>query len=148
VRVAATSLGTVREHAPEAYRLLQLSHDEAYRAVDPALLELARLRIVGMLDPGRPVGPAGHGVSDAKVQALANWSASDLFTPAERACLAFAEQFALYVADVDDDLIDDLLAELPPDEVYGLVNAIYVVDTVERLRIVSARILDAEGGAR
>ena len=97
-----------------------------------------------MLDPTRHQGrvergqgPSSRGLGD-----------SDVYTPVERACLAFAEQFAFYVADVNDELIEDLLALLPPDEVYGLVNAIYVVDTVERLRVTLARVFNEREGSR
>lgn len=138
----AASLEMVRQHAPEAYDHLRHTYGEAYRAADPALLELARQRIALMVDPH---AQPGSGLNEAKVQALADWANSDVYTPVERACLAFAEQFAFYVSDVNDDLIEDLLALLPADEVYGLVNAIYVVDTVERLRVTLARVFDGRG---
>ena len=141
----AASLEMIRQQAPEAYEHLRHTYGEAYRAADPTLLELARLRIALMLDPHAPPGP---GLNDARVRALANWADSDVYTPVERACLAFAEQFAFYVSDVNDELIEDLLALLPPDEVYGLVNAIYVVDTVERLRVTLARLFNERGGPR
>jgi alkylhydroperoxidase family enzyme len=145
----AASLEMVRQHAPEAYDHLRHTYDEAYRAADPALLELARLRIALMVDPHAPsLQQSAPGLSEAKVRALADWANSDVYTPAERACLAFTEQFAFYVSDVNDDLIEDLLDSLPPDEVYGLVNAIYVVDTVERLRVTLARLFDARGGSQ
>ena len=141
----AASLHMIRQQAPEAYDHLRRAYGEAYRAADPMLLELARLRIALMLDPDAPPGPE---CNEAKVRALADWANSDVYTPVERACLAFAEQFAFYVADVNDELIEDLLALLPPDEVYGLVNAIYVVDTVERLRVTVARVFNEREGSR
>jgi alkylhydroperoxidase family enzyme len=141
----AASLEMIRRQAPEAYNHLRQTYAEAYRAADPLLLERSRLRIALMVDPHTP--PAS-GLDDAKVRALGDWASSDVYTPAERACLAFAEQFAFYVSDVNDDLVDDLLAVLPPDEVYGLVNAIYVVDTVERLKVTLARVFDGQEGAR
>ena len=141
----AASLEMIRRQAPEAYDHLRHTYAEAYRAADPTLLELARRRIALMVDPDAP--PA-RGVNDAKIRDLADWASSDVYTPAERACLAFAEQFAFYVSDVNDELIEDLLAALPPDEVYGLVNAIYVVDTVERLKATLARLYDEREGAR
>ena len=144
----ATSLGLIRDHAPEAYRHLQLTYDQAYLAADPALLELARLRIAAMLDPAENSdGLGGYSLSKSKVGSLADGSKSGGYTPVERACIAFAEQFAFYVADVEDALIADLLRELPPAEVYGLVNGIYVVDAIERLRIVLTRIFGLEEGS-
>jgi alkylhydroperoxidase family enzyme len=140
----AASLEMIRQQAPEAYDHLRHTYGEAYRAADPMLLELARLRIALMVDPHAPPGSSPW-LSEAKVRALADWTKSDAYTPVERACLAFAEQFAFYVADVNDGLIEDLLALLDPDEVYGLVNAIYVVDTVERLRVTLARVFDGRG---
>jgi len=141
----AASLEMIRHQAPEAYEHLRHTYAEAYRAADPTLLELARLRIGLIVDPDAPLGP---GSNEAKVRAIEDWANSDVYSPVERACLAFAEQFAFYVSDVNDELIEDLLALLPPDEVYGLVNAIYVVDTVERLRATLARLSDGRGGSR
>ena len=141
----AASLEMIRHQAPEAYEHLRHTYAEAYRAADPTLLELARLRIALIVDPDAPLGP---GSNEAKVRAIEDWANSDVYSPVERACLAFAEQFAFYVSDVNDELIEDLLALLPPDEVYGLVNAIYVVDTVERLRATLARLSDGRGGSR
>ena len=140
----AASLQMIRQQAPEAYDHLRRAYGEAYRAADPVLLELARRRIALMVDPDAPPDPESN---EAKVRALADWAHSDVYTPVERACLAFAEQFAFYVADVNDKLIEDLLALLPPDEVYGLVNSIYVVDTVERLRVTLARVFNEREGS-
>src|SRR2546423_13024997 len=97
----------IGQQAPEAYDHLRRAYGEAYRAADPVLLELARRRIALMLDPDAPPGP---GSNEVKVRALPNWANADVYTPAERAGLAFAEQFAFYVADVNDELIQHLLA--------------------------------------
>jgi hypothetical protein len=139
------SLELVRQHAPEAYACLSNAYEQAYRAADLTLLELARLRIAGLLDPGGK--PAAHpicGLSEQKLRSLEGWSDAEVYTPAERACLAFVDQFVFYVADVSNELIDDLLRHLHPDEVYGFVNAVYVLDAVRRLSLSLDVVFDSE----
>jgi hypothetical protein len=125
-----TDLAMVLEHAPDAYERLRDAYEEAFRAADPQLLELARVRIRSMVNP-----------------AASKWTDGEEYNPAQRACLAFAEQFAFYVADIGQAQIDGLLAELPADQVYGLINGIYVIDAVERLTAVLSKVYD-EGGRR
>lgn len=142
----AATVDLIQRYRPVALAALRNSYDEAYRATDPGLLELARLQIALMLDPAAArVAQSSSEVSEAKVHALTDWMASELFTSTERACLAFTEQFAFYVPDVSDELINDLLKEMAPDAVYGLILALYIVDAVERLRISLAAVFNDEG---
>lgn len=63
---------------------------------------------------------SGLGIPDAKLLALADWDASDLFDDAERAALAYADAMTHSDHDVDDELFarvrrhfdDDALVEL------------------------------------
>ncbi len=136
----------IQEHAPAAYRRLRKAHEQAFRAADPELLLLARETLRPMIGPApAPAEPRDAGPGRTELAAVARRSDADVYTPAERACLAFTEQFALSVADVDDALIQDLLAALPAAEVYGLVNAIYVLDALERLSATLAALSTQEG---
>ena len=44
------------------------------------------------------------GLEEERIEALAHWPTSQRFGPRERACLAFAEQFVIDVAGLDDSL--------------------------------------------
>lgn len=118
-------LALLKDQAPEVYARLRDTYELAARAAPPELLALARLRLTEIIEP--QVGSA---------------RAPDAGTDAERACLAFTEQFAISVADVNDALIDDLLAVLSADEVYGLVYGVYVIDAVQRLATTLHRVFD------
>jgi len=138
--------GLIQEHAPAAYACLRQTYEQALCAADPHLLGLARQRIRLMIDPA--AAPLVHSDTDrngAKLANVADWSTAEVYTPVERACLAFAEQFAFSVADLDDALIAALLAELPAGDVYGLVNGIYVIDALERLSATLNRLFNQEG---
>jgi alkylhydroperoxidase family enzyme len=74
-----------------------------------------------------------HGLDDDLVADLPNWPASPRFTPAQRACLAFTEQYALDVASIDDGVVADLADALGPDGVTNFVHALLVVE--QRLRL-------------
>jgi AhpD family alkylhydroperoxidase len=66
----------------------------------------------------------GHGVAEAKLLALADWRASDLFEPGERDALAFAEAITLSDRQVDDRLIAALRRHLDDDAVIELTALI------------------------
>jgi alkylhydroperoxidase family enzyme len=139
------SLALVELHAPDAYAALRNAYQHAYGAADPALLELARLRIASLLDPAAAaVSPPSFGLSEPKLRALGDWSSAGVYTPAERACLAFVDQFVFYVPDVSDELIDDLLRHLSPADVYGFVSGVYVLDAMQRLSLSLAGLFNTE----
>lgn len=137
----AGKLQLARDYAPEAYERLKRAYELAASAAAPQLLALAQLRLTQIIDPcSDPVTRIGSVLPAAKAQAVCEWLRSDVFTQTERACLAFTEQFAFYVADINDSLINELLVEMRADEVYGLVYGVYVFDAVERLATVLQRV--------
>jgi alkylhydroperoxidase family enzyme len=124
--------------APEALTALVDVHKVAGARIDPVTLELCRLRIATLLrcDGARRLRSQDAlraGLSEEKVEALPLWPTSDTFSPAERACLALAEQFVMDVSGVTDELVDGVLVYLSPEECYGLVNALWVFEALQSL---------------
>jgi hypothetical protein len=106
--------------------------------VDPALLELCRLRIAQIVNGSDDVGAVSSaaraaGITDAHLQDLANWFVSERFDAAQKACLQLAEYFCYSAQSVTDDQFADVSAHLPAEQVLGLANALWVSDSSERL---------------
>jgi alkylhydroperoxidase family enzyme len=125
-------------HAAVAEGLAEV-HEAAWAAIDPDLLELCRLRIAMLL--GDDAELAAHNLDDAVVRALPAWPSSPLFSPAQRACLAFTEQFVIDVAAMDDALVDGVTAELGGDGLSSFVNALLVIEQRQRLHLIWGRLL-------
>lgn len=112
-------------------------HRGLWEVVDPRTLELCRLRIAALLGAERHLAlrspaAAAVGVDDDLIADLAAWPTSGRFTPADRACLALAEQFLVDVSGIDQPLIDGVLTHFTPGECYALVNALWAVEAVQR----------------
>lgn len=123
--------------APEAHAALSGLHEAIWSSLDPALLELVRLRYAQLLDDPDEFArrtPAAA-LDEAKVSALRDWPGSPLFSEAERCVLALAEQMCGDVAGVTQEDIDPVLAHHGPATAYGLVQALYALDFHQRLRL-------------
>src|ERR1700722_9040783 len=93
---------------PEAFEALAGTVAAAWEDTDPALLELARLRIAKLLGSDaelqqRSARAVECGLSEQKVAEVEAWPSSLRFTPAERACLALTEQFVMDANGVTDE---------------------------------------------
>jgi alkylhydroperoxidase family enzyme len=110
-------------------------------SVDPVIVELCRLRIVGLVGAHaqtswrRPSAIAA-GLTEAKISALADWPSSPLFTAAERACLAFAELFCMGAFTISDADVSAMLEHLDADQCYAFVNGVWVVEAMARMAVV------------
>jgi hypothetical protein len=120
------------------------ANSRIWETVDPALLELARVRIAMVLDPDNDEIATDGIMSPEKFEALRSWEDSPALSGVERACLAVVDQFVFYVADVDDALISELLKYLDAGEVFCFVTALNFLDATERLRVSTARLFDSE----
>ena len=125
-------------------------HKEARGAVDPAILELCRLRLATLMgdeaETGGPVGAApAMGPDEEKIAELADWPTSVRFTAADRACLAFAEQFVGDVSSLTAEDCEAVLAHLDPPAFYGFVTALLALDGHQRLRLTLAGLGIGEG---
>lgn len=128
---------------------LHLAHAAAWRAVDPVLLELCRLRIATLLGSqqelrSRTGAAIDAGLQEAIIEDLAVWPTSERFGPRERACLAFAEQFIIDVASLDDDTAGDVATHLGPQGLIDFAHALLVVEQRQRLRLAWDRVLGPE----
>lgn len=131
-------LDSVLSSRPDVQRHLADAHEAAYRAVDPRLLDLCRLRVSQLL--GCPED-AGSVIDEATVAALPQWPSHPAFDASERVCLAFAEQFVIDVASMPDDTALALVDVLGPEAFVTFVNALLVVEQRQRLRLAWERLL-------
>jgi len=128
-----------RDSVEQLVALHQLIDD----SVDPVIVELCRLRIAGLigarahLSLRRPKAAAA-GLTEAKIAELTRWPESPLFSDAERACLAIAEQFCMGAFTVTDADVAAVLEHLSADECYALVNGIWVMEALARMTVVMA----------
>jgi alkylhydroperoxidase family enzyme len=134
-------------YAPSVTPALNGFHEEIWSAVDPVLLELARLRIAMLLGDGvegarRSPAAAAAGLDEAKIAELALWPSSPRFSEAERACLALTEQFVGDVSNVTQGDIDAVLAHLSPGQVYAFTAALLALDEHQRLSLAVRRVFD------
>lgn len=95
------------------------------RKLDPQLRELAQTR-VGWTRASRFVfsqhckSCRGVGIEEAKIAAIPAWSASDVFTPEERAVLAYTDALVYDGGRVADGVFDALRAHLSDEEILEL----------------------------
>lgn len=127
------------------------AHAAAWRAVDPVLLELCRLRIAMLLgcEAERVVRTpcaTQRGLEEATLAELAQWPSSSRFGPRERACLAFCEQFVLDVAAMTDEQAGQVAAHLGPGGLADLAAGLLVLEQRQRLRL-AWEALDVSGAA-
>ena len=129
---------------PEATASLTQMKQSAWQATDPELLELCRCLIVAMLEEKAPqplTDSVVPGLAADKIAALNNWATADIFSPLERAALAYAEQFVISVSAVSEEQVESLRTHLGDEKTYAFAAAVYVIEMTERLRIVSGVVL-------
>ncbi|MDO8364484.1 MAG: hypothetical protein Q7V88_16445 [Actinomycetota bacterium] len=135
----------VLAHQPDVLAALSDAHEAAWLAVDNDLLELCRLRIASLLGFPPALG-AGHGAPQLRaeqVAELSQWPTSAAFSTAQRACLAYTEQYIVDVAAMPAELVAAVLAELGADGLLNFANALLVVEQRMRLHLMWARLLPA-----
>lgn len=134
------------EHPDLAMHLADV-HEAAWRAVDPVLLELCRLRVATLLgceaeQLTRTGAALAAGLEEATIAELAQWPTSPRFGSRERACLAFCEQFVIDVSTMPDEVALAVSAELGPVGLRNFVTALLVVEQRQRLRLVWDELFD------
>ncbi|MDQ2754325.1 MAG: carboxymuconolactone decarboxylase family protein [Actinomycetota bacterium] len=123
----------VFKHATRGFGLYQ-SPD---RVLDPTLRELGQTRA------GWAVGSSfvysqhskscrALGMAEDKIRAITSYQVSDLFSPAERAVLAYTDALALGGGRVDDGVFDALRAHLSDEEILELtyITTMYVMHAI------------------
>ena len=118
-------------HAPKIARASRvMAYTLRFDAETPRILcELAILRTGLLLDADyeinqhRPLGLA-CGLSEAQIDALPDWKASDLFDARQRALLAYTDAVVLNRGDVDEATYAEFAKFFPPREIVELTIAI------------------------
>lgn len=111
--------------------------------LDHGLLELVRLRISQI--NGCAFCVAMHvpmarkaGLTENQINLTATWKEAPVFSPRERAALAWAEAVTVLVAqEVPDALYEALQAEFTPVEIANLTLCIGEINTWNRLMVAS-----------
>jgi len=108
--------------------------------VDPALVELCRLRIAQLMgcdaeldvrhDQARDAG-----LTEEKINQLRQWPTSPRYSDTDRAVLNFAEKFVIDASIVDDDDCAALRAHLSDPEITALTTAIALFDAMARFQV-------------
>lgn len=121
----STALHRIR---PEAAQALDDAVEQSYLACPDDLLQLCRARVRMLL--GGAVAE-----QDVRLQAVADYGRSELFSDTERLVLEFAEQYVLDVANTPDHLVAELRRHLGTEGLYALAMGLYAVDQAERLAL-------------
>lgn len=108
--------------------------------LDPVILELCRLRVAQIhgCEPELRIRyqPAlDAGLTEAKIAALPEASHSPLYSEAERACVAFAELFAIDPHAIADGDAARVVAALGEPGTVALVEALALFDGFARFRL-------------
>jgi alkylhydroperoxidase family enzyme len=108
--------------------------------LDPRVLELCRLRIGTILgsDAERAIRFAdgtASGVTEDDVAALPRWPTAAGFTDAERAAIAFAEQYVMDPHELTDDHFAALHAHYDEPAIATLSLAVAMFDALTRFRL-------------
>ena len=122
----------VRELAPSVFAGFDEIEVELQGLVPTEILGLCRSRMAALL--GAP-NPVEKGLGE-KLERLSEWPSSPLFTPLDRAAIAFAEQFVMDVTGIDQSQVDSLLEHWTTEETLAFVNALWFSEAMLRLGLV------------
>jgi AhpD family alkylhydroperoxidase len=109
--------------------------------VDAAVLELCRLRVAQLLGCESELrvryAPAlAAGLSEQQVAELAQWPTATAFTDAQRAALAFAEQFVIDPHGIAGPVRDAVREHFTLPEIVALTEALALFDGFQRFRLI------------
>jgi alkylhydroperoxidase family enzyme len=116
------------KHAVQGFQFYR----DPSRKIDPQLRELCQTR--AGFSRGSQFVFSQHckscrsvGITEDKITAIPHWSVSELFTPLERAALAYTDAMVLEGGRVPDAVFDALKAELGDEEILELtyITALY-----------------------
>lgn len=110
------------------------------RLVHPILLELCRLRVAQLLgclseQNLRYQAAVDAGLDEEKVAALPLWGRGDVFTEAEKACLALTEMFVQDPHAITDEDADLVLRYLGEEGMVALTEALALFDGFIRFQV-------------
>lgn len=107
-------------------------------AVDADVLELCRLRVLRLVGSGAEASAHDEPVTGArldarKLAALPTWPTAPQFTPCERACLEFAEQFVMDPHGISDAQAAAVSAHLGAAGLVALTEALALFEGFARV---------------
>ena len=120
-------------------------HDLAWDVVDKELLSLCKLRVAMILGCDEEVASAKQYLDPSKVDAITQWSTSNIFTDRERSCLRFSEEFIIDVSSIPDASASAVSEHLGEEGFVTFVNALLVVEQRIRLLLVWSKLVGDEG---
>ena len=137
-RTTTAILGRVLADQPVMMGELNAAHAAAYAAVDATVLELCRVRTARLL--GADFDPP-QGLDAQQIDALVDWRSSTEFTPTQRACLAFTDQFVTDVASLDDATAAAVTDHLGDEGLANFASALLVVEQRQRMCLAWERLI-------
>ena len=105
---------------PDVLEQLNLARDAAWSVVDNRLLGLCEQRIREIL-------------GTAETVELASWYADESLSTAEKACLAFTEEYMIDVASLSDETAAKVRELLGDQAMVDFVSALLVVEQRQRI---------------
>ena len=137
LRDGETELDQVWGLRPTTTSMFIEDYLRSLRRVDPVLVELCRLRIAQLVESAfdqslRYRRAVEAGLTEEKVQALADYPTSDLFSPRERAVLEFTEQWVIQSSSISDEDCTRLQEHVSVEEFIFLAKALSVMDQFAR----------------
>lgn len=115
---------------PDVLEQLNLARDAAWSVADDRILGLCEQRIREILGA-------------AESTRLANWYSDASLTMAEKACLAFTEEYMIDVANLSDETAAAVRAELGDQAMVDFVSALLVVEQRQRIALTWTTIFGA-----
>lgn len=127
---------------PEVYRPMRaLQEAEQVGTLEPPLLELVRIRASQLNGCARCLeihtkDARASGESDLRIDLVATWTETELYSERERAALRWTEELTLISSrTVPDELYDDTRAVLDEAEIVQLTMAIITINAWNRLSV-------------
>jgi alkylhydroperoxidase family enzyme len=106
--------------------------------VSPVTLELCRLRMATLLASAaalveRTPAATRAGLTEERIERLPRWPSDPSFSPEERMCIRFAEQFVIDHREISDADVAELNGVLGPEGVVTFTTALIAWDNQHRL---------------
>lgn len=141
----ASSFEAAFERRPNLFERWQRFESLLWEApgAQPDVYALCRRRLAQLNGAAVLPGSAGPALTPARCDELETWWRSDAFDPLERACLGFAEQFALDPGGIDDELARPVVEALGDAGMVAFVEALAIFDGFTRF----CAMLDLAGAA-
>lgn len=132
--------------APEAYRKVTELHAYAQATVDPALLDLVKLRASMINGCAYCVDLHSTEATEAgedprRLFALAAWRESPFFSARERAVIALTDAVTRVAdAGVPDDVWDEVISHFTEKEAADLLMTIIMINSFNRIAISTRKV--------